>query len=270
MSSLIAIGIGGLIAMIGLILLLIASFRQHIGWGLAVLFAPLGSIVYTCVHWAEAKIGFLAHSIGSIVCLAGFFTIPMVQDKIMHLKLPGRTAQMATPAPDFNAQIQQHRDHLEALQGAFAQDGADLTRQYQALEAQRKALKPANTAAITKFNEAAAAYQARNVKRKEMQQEMDTTQKELDDLLAARSRAATAAVAGKPKVIMYTTSHCPACKAAKQYLAQKGVPYQEIDVESSRDGAAAFQKLGGHGVPLILVGDKKMEGFSPQALDALL
>ena len=93
----------------------------------------------------------------------------------------------------------------------------------------------------------------------------------LDQLLDARSRAKAGGGAGGGKqVIMYTTSHCPACKAAKQYLAQKGIPYREIDVEASRDGMEAFQKLGGHGVPLITVGEKKMEGFNSQELEKML
>jgi glutaredoxin len=173
-----------------------------------------------------------------------------------------------------NTQIQACRAQLESLQETFAQEGPELARQYKALEAQRKTLKPTDTAAITKFNESAAAYQARNAAGRQMQQQIAITQKQLDDLLDARTRAtaasAPAGAKGGKKVVMYTTSHCPACKAAKQYLAQKGVAYQEIDVETSSDGRAAFQKLGGHGVPLILVGDKRMEGFSAQALDAAL
>jgi len=33
---------------------------------------------------------------------------------------------------------------------------------------------------------------------------------------------------------------------------------------------AEFKRLGGRGVPLILVGTQKMSGFSEQGLDALL
>ena len=249
--------------------MLVAAFRQSIVWGLVTLFVPFGGIVFTCLHWAEARAGFLANLIGTGICLGGLYTIPMMQERLWQISgsLTGAHAPAKAPsAASLDAQIQQERQTIESLQAAFAQDGASLTKEYQALDAQRKALKPADTAAITKFNEAAAAYQARNVRRKQMQAEIDAAQKKLESLLDARARAAAAA----PKVVMYTTSHCPACKAAKQYLAEKGVPYQEIDVETSREGAEAFQKLGGRGVPLILVGDKKMEGFSAQALDALL
>lgn len=71
-------------------------------------------------------------------------------------------------------------------------------------------------------------------------------------------------------VVIYTTSHCPYCKQAKQYFAQKGVPYREIDIETSLTGNEAYRKLGGNGVPLIMVGDKKVDGFDQKELDRLL
>jgi glutaredoxin len=304
--SLVVVGIGFLFAVAGSLLIFIKAIQTNVVWGLVAFFVPFGKLVFACVHWAEAKIGVLPLVIGWIMVACGAPGIPYMKNLLpswyhvpseamasVAAKLPWVTSQPPSPTAqspsttpqnkpaDLNSQVQEHRQRLESLQGFFAQDGAEIAKEYQALGAQRKALKTGDTEAITKFNEAAAAYQARNTARKQMQQEIDTTQRELDDLLDARARAAAphaphatgtgGGVGGKAKnVVMYTTSHCPACKAAKQYLAQKGVPYQEIDVETSRDGLAAFQKLGGHGVPLILVGDKRMEGFSPQALDAAL
>jgi glutaredoxin-like YruB-family protein len=203
-------------------------------------------------------------------------TVPGLQDQVMKavMEKAHAKANAAPKGPDIDAEIADHRARLETLQATFSLDGADLTKQYQALDAQRKALKPNDTAAITKFNETAAAYQTRNTARKQMQQQIDSTQHELDALLDKRSRenasANAAGAAGSKKVVMYTTNHCPACRAAKDYFAKKGVHYEEIDVEASQTSFQEFKKLGGNGVPLILVGDKKMEGFSPQALDALL
>jgi len=270
-ASLIALGVGACVAMVGAILLLVAAFRQSIVWGLVALFVPFfGGVVYTCVHWAEARAGFLANILGTGICMAGLYTMPMVQERFWQFTGSITGGHPPVTVASLDIQIQQQRQKLEELRAAFAQDGAELNEEYRTLEAQRKALKPADTASITKFNQAAAAYQARNLQRKQMQQEIDAAQKQLEALLEARTHAAAPPSASTHKVVMYTTSHCPACKAAKQYLAQKGVPYEEIDVEASREGAEAFRKLGGRGVPLILVGDKKMEGFSPQALDTLL
>jgi glutaredoxin 3 len=44
-----------------------------------------------------------------------------------------------------------------------------------------------------------------------------------------------------PPVTIYTASDCPWCGKAKQYLARRGVPFTEIDVET--DEAAAHEVI---------------------------
>ncbi len=264
-------GAGLLIALIASIVVLINAWRQSIGWFLLAFFVPFGRLIFVCMHWSETKNSFIMTYVGVAIMFAGIFAVPDVREHAIK-DIRAKMGIKETPPRNFTAEIQEHRDQMESLQASFAQDGVELTKQYQQLDAQRKALKPGDTEAITKFNEAAAAYQARNTARKQMQQQMDTTQKELDELLEARSRNAARNVSNNnsKKVVMYTTSRCPACKAAKQYFAQKGVSYDEIDVETSRSGYEEFRKLGGQGVPLIMVGDKRLEGFNPAALDATL
>ena len=264
--NIVAMGAGAVAATVGALLLLIAAFRRGLVWGLVVFFLPCGNIVFACRYWLEARLGFITSIVGAAVCCGGAFSIPEVQAHFLQ----AFDKQPAPPTADLSTQIQEHRDQIEALQATFAQEAADLSKEYKALETQRKALKPGDTAAIVKFNEAAAAYQARNAGHKQVPGQIAKTQQELSALMETRMRDQAAQAANNKKVVMYTTSHCPACKAAKQFLTQKGVPYEEIDVETSRDGALAFQKLGGHGVPLIFVGNTRMDGFSPQALAAAL
>lgn len=261
--------LGLLVSLIASIVVLINAWRQHIGWFLLVFFVPFGNVIFACRHWAETKVSFVLSFAGIVMAFVGIFAVPEARELVMKDVRAKMGIKETTPR-NFTVEIQEHREQLESLQASFAQDGVELTKQYQQLDAQRKALKPADAEAITKFNEAAAAYQARNTARKRMQQQMDATQKELDELLEARSRNAAARASSSKKVVMYTTSHCPACKAAKQYFAQKGVSYDEIDVETSRSGYEEFKKLGGQSVPLIMVGDKRLEGFNPTALDAML
>ena len=85
-------------------------------------------------------------------------------------------------------------------------------------------------------------------------------------LLAAGVTAAQAA----PPVVMYATSWCPYCAKARAYFARKGIAYVEYDIEKSAAVNAEFKRLGGRGVPLILVGKEKMSGFSERGLDAML
>ena len=78
------------------------------------------------------------------------------------------------------------------------------------------------------------------------------------------------AYSGDTEVIMYSTSWCGACKAAKGWLEDKGIPFVEIDVERSRDGRRQFEELGGRGVPLIVVRGKVLRGFNPAEMERLL
>jgi len=71
-------------------------------------------------------------------------------------------------------------------------------------------------------------------------------------------------------VVMYATSWCPYCAKARAYFSRNGIAYTEYDIEKSATANAEFKRLGGRGVPLILVGRETMRGFSDEGMDALL
>jgi len=77
-----------------------------------------------------------------------------------------------------------------------------------------------------------------------------------------------AAVAGE--VVLYGTTWCGYCKKARALLDRHNIPYQDLDVEKSASAQAAFQKIGGRGVPVITVGNKAMHGFDYSRLRKLL
>jgi len=75
----------------------------------------------------------------------------------------------------------------------------------------------------------------------------------------------------KPRVVVYSTSTCPVCKRAKEYLSQKGIAYEEVDVSTDRKAAAEMVKKSGQiGVPVVFVGDTMLVGFNPLKLDVAL
>lgn len=90
--------------------------------------------------------------------------------------------------------------------------------------------------------------------------------KDWSKVLRARSASGPAASSG---VTMFSTSWCGYCKQARAYFASKGIPYTDIDVEKSDDGRRRYKELGGGGVPIILVGNRMMQGFSAGAFEAL-
>jgi glutaredoxin len=64
------------------------------------------------------------------------------------------------------------------------------------------------------------------------------------------------------RVIMYATSWCGYCKKARNYFEKNRVRYVEYDIEKNPRAKEEFDRLGGKGVPLIVVGRTKMRGFS--------
>lgn len=73
----------------------------------------------------------------------------------------------------------------------------------------------------------------------------------------------------REKVVLYSTTWCGYCKKARRYFATKGIPFVEYDTETSKKGREDYQALKGTGVPIILVGERRMNGFSPSSFDAL-
>ncbi|MGD8542369.1 MAG: glutaredoxin domain-containing protein [Desulfobacteraceae bacterium] len=72
------------------------------------------------------------------------------------------------------------------------------------------------------------------------------------------------------RVVMFSAPGCGYCVKAREYFNQNGVAFEELDVSASEDARRRFQDLGGRGVPLILIGDRQISGFDPQAIQAAL
>lgn len=68
------------------------------------------------------------------------------------------------------------------------------------------------------------------------------------------------------RVTLYSTRQCSYCRQAKAFFRQRKVTFVEYDVERNRRAFTDFQRAGGRGVPLILVGKQKFNGFNPKQL----
>ena len=64
------------------------------------------------------------------------------------------------------------------------------------------------------------------------------------------------------EIIIYITSTCPYCHAAKQLLNSKGQDYTEIRVDTDPQlRQEMMQKSGRTSVPQIFIGDQHIGGF---------
>ena len=72
-------------------------------------------------------------------------------------------------------------------------------------------------------------------------------------------------------VKVYSTPRCPWCDRAKAFLAEKGVEYQDIDVQHDRTAAEEMiAKSGQRGVPVLEIEREVIIGFDPEAITAAL
>jgi glutaredoxin len=71
------------------------------------------------------------------------------------------------------------------------------------------------------------------------------------------------------KVVMYSATWCGVCKRAKRYFEDRRIPFTEYDVETSAKGKRDYLKLGARGVPVILVGRRRLNGFSPAMFESV-
>jgi glutaredoxin 3 len=70
------------------------------------------------------------------------------------------------------------------------------------------------------------------------------------------------------KIKVYSTSTCPYCTLAKDFLRKKGVEFDDINVGLDRAAAAEMIKKTGHmGVPQIEINGKMIVGFDKTAIE---
>lgn len=55
-----------------------------------------------------------------------------------------------------------------------------------------------------------------------------------------------------------------------EYLSRKGVPYTEKNVARDPDAVQELMSMGLRSLPVIVIGDKRLSGFNPTAIDAAL
>jgi glutaredoxin len=68
------------------------------------------------------------------------------------------------------------------------------------------------------------------------------------------------------RVVMYSTTTCPYCAKTRQMFAANGVKYTEYPIDKSQAANAEFIIKGGIGVPLLYIGERRIDGYREAAI----
>jgi len=68
------------------------------------------------------------------------------------------------------------------------------------------------------------------------------------------------------KVILLSRPGCGYCVKAKKFMNEKGIAFTEYNILSSSRGKSLFAKYQGTGVPLIIIGDEVIRGYSESSI----
>jgi glutaredoxin len=74
---------------------------------------------------------------------------------------------------------------------------------------------------------------------------------------------------------MYTLSTCPWCRKAKQFFAERNIPFTDVDYDLADEATQAriLQELDAAGVtgfPFVKIGDTVIAGYQPAAYSKAL
>lgn len=72
------------------------------------------------------------------------------------------------------------------------------------------------------------------------------------------------------EIKVYTSDTCSYCKMVKEYLSEKGVEYEEMNISKDPEARKELISEGFMGVPVVYIGDEVIQGFDKKKLDELL
>ncbi|EEB36567.1 glutaredoxin [Anaerococcus hydrogenalis DSM 7454] len=72
------------------------------------------------------------------------------------------------------------------------------------------------------------------------------------------------------KVTVYTSNTCPHCKAAKNYLRENNIDFEEKNVDEDRSAIDYLVEKGHRGVPVINIEGEDIVGFNKELVDEKL
>lgn len=71
------------------------------------------------------------------------------------------------------------------------------------------------------------------------------------------------------KVSMYSAAWCGICRKAKKYFNNNNIAFIEYDIDNDKAAKKRHKAMGATGVPVIFVGDRRMNGFSAASFERI-
>lgn len=74
-----------------------------------------------------------------------------------------------------------------------------------------------------------------------------------------------------PKIKIYSSPDCPYCYVAKDYLTQKGLNFEEIDLFEQPEKRQEMEEISKQkSIPVILINEEIVVGWNKDKIDQLL
>ena len=67
-----------------------------------------------------------------------------------------------------------------------------------------------------------------------------------------------------PQFRLYSSNGCPHCEAAKAFMKARGIGFRDMNLSSNPRARKELTRLGARGVPVLLIGDQRLDGFDPK------
>lgn len=71
-------------------------------------------------------------------------------------------------------------------------------------------------------------------------------------------------------IIVYTTTNCSHCRQVKKFLSEKGIAFEERNIEQNNEYAKQVWDLGARAVPVTLIGGHRIMGMNRIQFDKAL
>jgi mycoredoxin len=69
---------------------------------------------------------------------------------------------------------------------------------------------------------------------------------------------------------LYATEWCGYCARTRAFFKENNIAFREFDIEKSSDAHAEYKRLGGNGVPVVLIAEQVIHGYDEPAIRSAL